>query len=113
MDLVKLIEPYSDNGLRTIGGQIKWLERKGIPQGSIDYAMSHVYSRIENGEVFKDGDALDQELRKVAMEHTNNDSEEQILKRFGEVKDNLDIENAEWNKLTKWQKIKQVIQGKA
>ena len=112
MDLNKLLEPYIENG-RTIGGQIKWLEKNGLSQGSIDYAMSHIYSRINNGEKFKDGDALDQELRKVALEYAKKDAEGQMIKRFGEVKNNLDIENVEWNKLSKWQKIKQVLQGEA
>jgi hypothetical protein len=109
MDFDKLIEPYSENG-RTLGLQIKWLIKNGIPQSSIDYAVSSVYKRIENGETFKDGDALDQELRNVARKHHEDELSEQMKKRIGEISANLDVE---WNKLTKWEKIKQVIQGLA
>jgi hypothetical protein len=109
MDFNKLLEPYTENG-RTIGGQIKWLAKNGIPQESIDYAISAVYGRISNGEVFAEGHDLDRELLKTGQEHHSMQLQQQMEKRIGEISNNLDVE---WNKLTKWQKVLQVIQGKA
>lgn len=106
MDFDKLAEPYG----KTVSKQIAWLGRNGIPQGSIDYAMSAVYKRLETGETFPDGHELDQELRRVAKEHHETELVEGMKKRVGQIEANLDTE---WNALTKWQKIKQVIQGKA
>lgn len=103
MDFSELIKPYSENG-RTIGGQIKWLSKNGFTQANIDYAMLEVYKRIESGEKFKDGDALDQELRKVAQSFHDKESEAQMRQR---------VEELEWNKLSKSKKLWQVITGKA
>lgn len=109
MDFVKLLEPYSEGGLRTIGGQTKWL-LKYVPQHAIDYAISNVYKRMETGETFADGDKLDKELLKVAREYEKKDIEDQLRKRIGEYESNLDVE---WNKLSKPKKLWQVITGKA
>jgi hypothetical protein len=109
MDFDKLLEPYTENG-RTISGQIKWLVKNALPIASVDYAMSAVYKRIENGEVFKDGDALDQELRRVTKEHYETELVEGMKKRIGEVESNLDIE---WNKLGRIRKTYEVWFKKA
>jgi len=109
MDYTALLEPYKENG-RTVGGQIKWLAKQGIPQPSIDFAISSIYKKIELGLKFENGDALDQTLRQVAKVHEAKLLEEQMKLRIGEIANNLDVD---WNKLTKWQKIKQVITGEA
>jgi hypothetical protein len=109
MDFNKLIEPYSENG-RTISGQIKWLLKNGLPQDAIDYSMTVVYKNIESGHFFNDGHDLDQELLKVAKEHYAADLEESMKKRIGAISTQLD---SDWNKLSKTQKIMQVITGKA
>jgi hypothetical protein len=108
MDFDKLIEPYIENG-RTVGGQIKWLQ-KYASQDSIDYAMTSVYKRLEIGEKFEDGNALDQEIRRIALEHHAKDVEEKFKTKTNELQSSLDVE---WNKLNKFQKLCQVITGKA
>lgn len=109
MDFDKLLEPYQENG-RTVKGQIVWLIKNGLPHTSIDYAMSAVYKRIENGETFENGSALDQELRNVAKAHFQIEAEQQVIKRINEVEAALD---ADWNRLGKMGKIWAVITGKA
>ena len=109
MDFDKLIEPYKEND-RTLALQIKWLLKQGIPQSSIDYAISSVYKRLEDGESFADGNALDQELRRVAKDHYGADLETQLKKRIDEIGSNLD---SAWNKLSKTKKIWEVFRGRA
>jgi hypothetical protein len=109
MDFDKLIEPYSENG-RTLGGQINWLLKKGIPQTSIDYAVSSLYKRLDCGEIFKDGHELDTELLNIAKEHQLRDFSDRFKKTISEVENNLDLE---WNKLSKVKKILAVLGGKA
>jgi predicted alpha/beta-fold hydrolase len=109
MDFNKLLEPYSENG-RTLAGQIKWLAKQGFPQASIDYAVSFVYKKLDLGGKFENGHELDQELRRVTKRHFESELETQMKKRIGELESNLD---AEWNKLTKFQKIKEVLTGRA
>jgi hypothetical protein len=104
MDFDKLLEPYTENG-RTIAAQLKWLVRNGFPQSSIDYAISAVYKRLENGETFENGHELDQELKRIAKIHYESDLEEQMKKRIGEVESNLDLE---WNKLGRFRKTFEV-----
>lgn len=111
MNFNELLKPYSEKG-RTIGGQINWLAREfGLPQNSIDYAISNVYGRIKSGETFENGKALDMELLKIAKEHYHNDLEKQFLKRIDEVKTNINIEELEWKKLNFFQKIKLILKG--
>lgn len=109
MDFDKLLEPYNENG-RTLAGQIKWLTKQGFPQASIDYAISFIYKKLDLGEKFKDGNELDQELRRVTQRHFETELETQMKKRIGELESNLD---AEWNKLSKTKKIWEVIRGRA
>lgn len=82
MDFNKLLEPYNEGGLRTFGGQIKWLQRNGFSQDAIDYAITKVYSRLEEGETFQDGNILDQTLRNIAQEFQKMNFEEAYQKRF-------------------------------
>jgi hypothetical protein len=109
MDFTKLLEPYSENGKRTVGGQIKWLLRE-YPQHSIDHAMSSVYTEMERGKVFPDGNALDQELKKVAAEFYAQELQAQIEARIAGIQSNLD---AEWNALSRTKKLWEVIRGRA
>jgi len=73
MDLAKLIEPYSENGARTIEAQVKWLLSKNIPRSHIDQAILTVYDEIERGRVFEGsathsaGHFLDHELLRMAQ----------------------------------------------
>jgi hypothetical protein len=110
MDYGKLIAPYSEKGLRTLGGQIKWLVKKGLPQHSIDHAVATVYKEMELGKTFRDGHEFDQELYRVAQEHEKQEMEETLLKRIGQIEADLD---SEWNKLTTWQKLWEVVRGRA
>lgn len=109
MNFNTLIIPYNENG-RTIGGQIKWLKGKGIPDNIIDHVMTSVYKEVEDGKKFDSGSLLDQYLFKVAREAFDIELQEQLEKRISTIANTLD---SDWNKLTKWQKIKQVISGKA
>lgn len=70
MDFKALLEPYSENG-RTIEGQIKWLQKKGLHQESIDLAMLDVYGEIEKGKSFANGTALDHYLLAAAISREN------------------------------------------
>jgi len=109
MDFDKLLEPYVENG-RTIALQIKWLTRKGIPETAIDYAMTAVYKRIERGETFINGDALDQTILNVAKDYHNKEIIERFTKHIGDIADTLD---SDWNKLGKTKKIWEVLRGRA
>jgi len=109
MDLDALLKPYEENG-RTIAGQIKWLLKNGIPQASIDYAMTAVYKRLEGGETFPAGHDLDRELLRVAKENFESELSESIKRRIAEMESNLD---ADWNKLNKAKKIWEVLRGRA
>ena len=112
INLNALLEPYAHDG-RTIGGQIKWLLDKGIPQDSIDYAITTVYSDLAVGKIFTNGAELDAELLVVAKKHHHQGLEEQFLKRIGEISTNIDLELKKWNSLSKWQKIVEIIMGRA
>jgi hypothetical protein len=81
MDFKKLIEPYSEGGLRTIEAQIKWLLSKGIPRHHIDQAILTVYQEVEHGRQFTASESeqeraegktaghyLDHEIFRVAKE---------------------------------------------
>ena len=109
MDFNELIKPYTENG-RTVGGQVKWLIKNGLPITSVQFAMSKVYKEVESGLVFPSGHDLDQEILKVAREHHSLALEDQMKRHIDEISVTLD---SDWNKLTKWQKIKQVMQGLA
>lgn len=109
MDFDSLLKPYDENG-RTIKGQIKWLMKNGLPQTSIDYAMSAVYKRLESGETFPNGHDLDNELKRVAQTHFETELEEGMKKRIAQLEGNLDME---WGKLSKTKKIWEVIRGRA
>jgi hypothetical protein len=109
MDFTKLLEPYSEDGKRTIGGQIKWLLRE-YPQHSIDHAMASVYTDLEAGMTFPDGNALDQELKKVTDAFHTKELHEQMEARIAGIKTSLD---SEWNALSRTKKLWEVIRGRA
>jgi hypothetical protein len=110
MDFTKLLEPYNEDGKRTVGGQIKWLLGKGLPQHSIDHAMASVYTEMEAGRVFPDGNALDQELKKVTDAFHTQELHEQMEARIAGIKTSLD---SEWNALSRTKKLWEVIRGRA
>jgi len=79
MDFKALLQPYADpdpqgNPVRTIEGQIKWLNKKGIPRNLIDQAIWKVYDELDRGLKFESDDQsnaghkLDQYLLKVSQE---------------------------------------------
>ena len=109
MDLDKLLQPYNEQG-RTLAGQMQWLLRNGIGQGSVDYAIATVYKRLDLGETFENGHDLDHELLRVAREHFNADLETRTKKLMGEISNTLD---QEWNALSKTKKLWEVIRGRA
>jgi len=98
MDFEKLLEKYSNKGERTVGNQIIWLSKQGIQAGSIDFAISSIYKRLGLGETFADGHELDQELRRVALDHQTK-----------ELEKHLDLE---WDQLSKFRKLIEVMKGK-
>jgi hypothetical protein len=67
MNFKELLEPYKENG-RTIEGQIKWLNSKGIARNFIDQAILKVFSELETGTKHSDGNALDHYLLQVAKD---------------------------------------------
>lgn len=103
MDMKALLVPYSEDGNRTLEGQVKWLQGKGVPQNHIDQAILSVYDEIEHGKKFADGHELDQYLLHVAKEH-----------HTAEVSDNVQKLEDFFNsflgkKRTLWQRIKAVF----
>jgi hypothetical protein len=110
MDFEKLLEKYSERGERTVGRQLLWLGKQGFPQESIDFALSAVYKRLEEGEVFLSGHLLDQEIRRVTVNHQCKALEEQMKERIKGIEDNLEFQ---WNQLSKMKKIIEVIRGRA
>jgi hypothetical protein len=110
MNFEKLLEKYSDNGERTVGKQLLWLSNKGFPQESIDFAVSAVYKRLEEGEVFPDGHMLDQELKKVTINHQSKLLEEQMKRRIKELEGSFNVKRSQ---LSKIKKIIEVIRGRA
>ena len=75
MEFDKLLAPYSEDGMRTVAGQIKWLQGKGLPQDKIDQAILHVYDEMERGKTFKDGEELDHYLLECARTFHRNEYE--------------------------------------
>lgn len=64
----ELLEPYVENG-RSIAGQITWLRfRKGFPPNIVEQAMQEVYTEMDQGKTFADGNELDQYLLAKAKE---------------------------------------------
>ena len=111
MDFSKLLEPYSEGGLRTIAGQIKWLLTKNIPQDKIDQAILHVYNEIEGGKVFVDGNELDQYLLQHARTFHTNDLEvhaKRLEEFFSNMKKKWKEETTKVESLPLWLRIKNV-----
>lgn len=84
MEFNKLLEPYSEGGLRTVEGQIKWLQTKQIPKVYIDKAVLFVYDELDRGKRFPNGHELDQYLFKKAREFwdTEVSSSVETLEKF-------------------------------
>jgi hypothetical protein len=112
MDFQKLLEPYSEDGLRTTAGQIKWLQSKGVPQEKIDQAILHVYDEMERGRTFETGEALDHYLLQCARDFHRNDYEahaRSLETFFNTFKDQWRQELTAQGKPTLWQRIKAVF----
>jgi hypothetical protein len=112
MDLKKLLEPYAEGGLRTIEGQIKWLQGKGIPQAHIDKAILSVYDEMDRGKAFANGNDLDQELLRVAREEHQAELSDQAAKLeafFNGLKGKWREEMAKAGRPSVWKRIRAVF----
>ena len=67
IEIEKLLEPYCDGGIRTIEGQMIWLQKKGFPQPAIEQAMQEVYLEVHHGKSFENGRELDHYLHEKAQ----------------------------------------------
>lgn len=115
MDMMQLIEPYSDGGARTPQGQVKWLQGKGIPQDKIDQAMLHVYDELERGGTFEDGHALDRHLLEVAQGFHKEDLDASVARLesfFNNFKTKWSDELKAQARPTRWKYLKAVFTGK-
>jgi len=117
MNFDKLIEPYKEDG-RTVQGQIKWLQSKGIPQDKIDQAILHVYDEIERGKIHEHGHALDRYLLEVAQgfHHEELDAHAKRLENFFNAfkdrwREELEAQKSPPTRMTLWQRIKAVFTG--
>jgi hypothetical protein len=107
MDFDKILAPYKD---RSAGVYIKWLQKKGVPPGIIDTILVQKCQEIEKGRVYKDGMELDRDILDAAIAMNLKEIEESFQARISGIQKQLD---SEWEGLTKWQKIWQVITGRA
>lgn len=80
LDLKKLIEPYSEGGLRTLEAQVKWMLSKNLPRHHIDQAILTVYQELHHGRSFEAGHHLDHELLRVAQELQRVEIEDSLRK---------------------------------
>jgi len=78
-----LIRPYIENG-RTIEGQIKWLRRKGIHPYAVEKAILDIYTGMQLGKVYQDGNELDQALLQRGIELVDEETA-LILQRLSQV----------------------------
>lgn len=113
MNFEELYKPYETKTAPSVGSQITWLQREGFNSGIIDQSLLKVYSEIKNGKTFADTKTLWLYLRDIAREFQKAEADLHVrhLEEFhSNLKDSIDIE---WNKLSKWQKIKAVLKGEA
>jgi hypothetical protein len=86
LDLKKLLEPYSEGGVRTVEAQVKWLMSKNLPRHHIDQAILTVFQEMHHGRTFEADDKhlgghhLDHELLRVAQELQRAEIEESLKK---------------------------------
>jgi hypothetical protein len=100
MDYQKLLEPYAEND-RTLEGQMVWLQKKGFSQIIIETAVRAIYGRLEEGEKFENGHALDRELFSVATELSKEEAK-LLVKNLDRYVDGGRFKKA-WNALRgKW-----------
>lgn len=95
----KLAEPYEGF---TPTGQLKWLRKKGFSPNTIDFAMTDLYYSMSKGKVFESGDAMDQELLRIAKGYDDTEAKAMISQQ------NTLRKQMEG---TKWQKILWVLKG--
>jgi hypothetical protein len=116
MNYEELLKPYSEDG-RTVEGQVRWLRRKGIKEDIIAHAIMDLYQGLSNGVTYENGHALDQALVLIAMQ-TQDEEEKAAVQRIQDrhegVIQRAKVElDSEWGRMSKLQKIWQVIKGEA
>lgn len=113
MNFQELYQPYATKEAPSVSEQIQWLLKQGIPQNIIDQALVLVYTEIEKGKTFPNAKDLWLYLKGIATDLQKKESEAYLknLEKFqANLTDKIDLE---WNKLTKWQKVVEVIRGRA
>ena len=113
MNFEELYKPYANLTAPNVAEQIPWLLKQGISQSVADQTLLTVYTEIEKGKTFKDARELWMYLKSVGIELQKKESETH-LKNLETFHANLsNTIDAEWNKLGKFQKIWEVIRGRA
>jgi hypothetical protein len=79
-----LIRPYIENG-RSLEGQVRWLRKKGIHPHAVEQAIQEVYTGMQLGKVYQDGNDLDYALLHRGIELMD-DETQLILQRIGQMK---------------------------
>jgi hypothetical protein len=80
MQFKTLLEPYAEDGLRTVEGQIKWLQTKNLPKVYIDKAILFVYDELDRGKIFDNGHELDQYLLAKAKDLWDQEAKDSVTK---------------------------------
>ena len=113
MDFEKLYEPYKTDTAPSAAGQITWLQKEGFNPGVVDRAMMKVYGEMQLGKDFPSTKDQWTYLRDVAREIQSSEAALH-LKHLEEFHSGLAEQmDVDWNKLSKWQKIKAVLTGRA
>lgn len=110
MDFNKLAEPYNKKPER----QRAFILKNGIPPDIVDFAMAEVYTGLELGKLkFNSPAEFDLYILKIAKERvaqTNIEAVKRVQEHIDLLKKHMDDE---WESLSKWQKIKEVLTGRA
>jgi hypothetical protein len=118
MNFEELYKPYVTKDAPDITGQIKWLQKE-VPQHIVDQAMLSVYTEIQNGKTFEADEKhtatwhLWMYLQAMARELHKKELEVYVkhLESFhSTIADKID---SDWSKLSKTQKIIEVLRGRA
>lgn len=110
MDFNELAKPYNKKPER----QRAFIIRNGIASDIADMAMAQVYTALEMGIIkFETPAEFDLYILKVAKEMVN----QQNVEAIKVLQNNLDLlkknMDEEWESLTKWKKIWEVLRGRA
>lgn len=117
MNFEQLLEPYAERqpdkrALRTAEGQIRWLQKKGLPRDIVDKALLTVYTELEGGKSFASGHDLDLYLYEVAKGMQEAEAAKQVkeLEAFmATFKQQAVDEYRKLSKSTVWRRIKAVF----